>query len=206
MPKLPDGLHYGDKYDIYQEIDISKHFGVDLSDNSSLANQIGQAIIDKMIKRTGEGKDIWNRPLDKYSKDYIESNEFQDADKSPSDINMTLTGDMLSDIDILSFRGNKLTIGFNESVNQKKAANHSNGVTVPKRFFFGITGSELDDIKRMFSDDLKQFKKTRETTQEQDERASLLELFERRNQTPRQVFSDIFGDRLFNGFENNGQG
>lgn len=197
MPKLPDGLHYGDKYNIYQDIDLTKHFGVDLSDNAALRSEIGQALIDKMVERTEQGKDIWGRSFDKYSSEYIDSDDFKDADKSASKIDMTLTGDMLSDVDIIEDRGSQLRIGFTDSTNQKKAANHSNGVTVPKRFFFGLTSKDINDVKKEFSSEINKLKKDSFTDRERERFSSaesVQALFEARASDPRKLFEEVFKD------------
>lgn len=140
---------------IEQEIDLEELFGVDLSEDESLKEAIGQVMLDKMLERVGEGKGIGGVKLKSpYSKVYTETLEFKAAGKSRSKVNMSLTGDMLSAINIVSTDGNKIVLGI-EDDQVEKAYNHQVGDTVPKRPFFGFTKEELKDIKKKFGGKIK---------------------------------------------------
>lgn len=143
----------GDDYNIYQTIDLVELFGTEI-ENENVVNQIGQEIIDTIIERTKDNKSIDGSRLKKYSKEYIDSAEFEQYGKSPGDVNMELTGDMMNAIDITRSSPREIVIGFNDDTEAAKAANHNFGVTLPKRKFFGVNNRELEEIKSKFEDDV----------------------------------------------------
>lgn len=147
-----------------QIINLEEEFGVDLRRNTALKQALGQAIIDKMLKRTSEGngiiftKDGKGRRVklkSPYSDKYAESDEFKAFGKKKNKVNMELTGDMLASIDILRSRGNELVIGIDDPEEVEKSFNHNTGDTVPKRPFFGVSKKELREIKKEFDGDIK---------------------------------------------------
>lgn len=153
MAKL-DGLKLTQS-EVSQTIDLGEVFGVPLTGNESLKQVIGQALIDKIISRTESGKDVNGKPFKKYSKEYIESDEFKAFDKSPGEINMTLTGQMLGTLDVLQTAGSKVKIGWADDTENAKAYNHNVGDTIKnKRAFFGVTKADLNEIKKEFKADV----------------------------------------------------
>lgn len=147
-----------------QIINLEEEFGVDLRRNTALKQALGQAIIDKMLKRTSDGngiiftKDGKGRRVklkSPYSDKYAESDEFKAFGKKKNKVNMELTGDMLASIDILRSRGNELVIGIDDPEEVEKSFNHNTGDTVPKRPFFGVSKKELREIKKEFNGDIK---------------------------------------------------
>jgi len=153
------------KTKISQKINLKNEFGVDLRGKDSLKQALGQAIIDKMVTRTeaGEGMRFGSAGIGQkvklkspYSKPYTESLDFKAAGKRKHKVNMTLTGDMLGSIDVLSIKGNTIEIGIDDDLESKKGFNHITGDTVPRRPFFGVNGRELKEIKREFKSDIKQ--------------------------------------------------
>lgn len=148
---------------IEQTIDLGEVFGADLTDAAGLKEAIAQAIIDKIIARTESGKGMKfsssgaGREVElhsPYSDAYVKSLEFKAAGKKRNDINMTLTGDMLASLDVLSTVGNKIKIGVVDDLQVLKAFNHITGDTVPERPWFGISKSELKEIAVQFQQDL----------------------------------------------------
>jgi hypothetical protein len=137
----------GSKEDIYQEFDLKELTGVDLSDNLPAKARFAQIVIDKILDRTEANKDINNSDFKDYKESYINSTEFELYGKSKGDVNMTLTGDMLNDLDIIESKGNTIKIGFTKDINQKKAANHNQaiGKGIRKRQFFGVKKTDLID-------------------------------------------------------------
>ena len=171
MAKLPEGLKLTQE-EVAQTIDLKKWTGKDLSSDPTLVREIGQSMIDYMLKRADDNKGINNEPLipNKYSKEYAESLEFIAAGKSRNDVNMKLSGDMLGSID-LDDQGNiiKIKVGEEQSA---KAYGHMTGFkghpTIPqgkyKRQFFGISKEEFDQqIMPKFKDELP--KKSRQDLQ-----------------------------------------
>ena len=146
------------KKEVSQKFNLGEYFGVDFGRDPDLKLEIGQAIIDKIIERTEDGQDISENDFKKYSKEYVESDEFKDFGKSKNEINMTLTGRMLDDIDIISESRNTIKIGFEDETETLKAFNHNTGDTVKKRKFFGIRSEDLKEIGCEFRDELKAIK------------------------------------------------
>ena len=134
------------KRDVSQTINLEDMFGVSFQGEKALRMAIAQKVIDYIVKRTQEGKDISGKNLAKYSKDYIESAEFELAGKSPSEVNMTLTGMMLSQLDLLSDSPNTIRIGWEDNEQILKAFNHNTGDTVKPRPFFGVTEKEAKEV------------------------------------------------------------
>jgi len=159
------------KNNVEQTINLKEEFGIDFSGKDELKQLMGQAIIDKIIKRTASGKGVSlsangsGRSVklkSPYSKSYTKSEDFLAAGKSKNKVNMELTGDMMGLIDIKKISGNSITIGWNDADENPKAFNHMTGDTVPKRPFFGVSNKELKDIKSKFKDDLDKAIKTKQ--------------------------------------------
>ncbi len=131
-------------------IDLEDLFGVDVSDKPEIKQAVGQAIIDKIVSRTGSGKGVDGGKFQKYSESYTESLAFKAAGKSKDSVNLKLFGDMLGTLDVLSDEGNKLKIGWDDELQNAKAYNHNTGDTLPKREFFGLSDSEVKEIKNEF--------------------------------------------------------
>ena len=178
-----------EKTRVSQTIDLQKEFGIDFSTRPDLALQLGQEFIDRIRDRTeDENRSIDGKPLKKYNKDYIDSDEFKDFGKSARDVNMTLTGRMMDDMDVLDLSGNQITIGFVDSTETAKAYNHNVGDTLPKRAFFGVNGKEISNIKKKYKSDID------EINNQNIDRAAIFSQIV--GLTAREQFDDIF-DELF---------
>lgn len=101
------------------------------------------AIIDQIVDRTRSGKSLNGRNFRRLSAAYADLKGTTRAD-------LTLDGDMLDELDIISIRGNKIKIGWNDTLQSNKAYNHDTGDTLPKREFFGMTEAELKRIVKDF--------------------------------------------------------
>lgn len=112
-------------------------------------DRILQKIIDKIVEKSESGKDRLGKSLPKYSKSYKESDEFKAFGKTNKP-NMTLTGDMLGQIDILKIQGDTARIGWDSEEENLKAHGNITGQEGirKKRDFFGLT---VDDIKEIIS-------------------------------------------------------
>ena len=130
------------KSQVSQTINIRKILG--RSPTEAEKQSIGQALIDRIIDRTESGKGLNGKNLKSpYSDAYADSLDFKAFGKSKNKVNMTLTGDMLASIDILSSTRDTITIGI-EGDEAPKAFNHQTGDTVPKRRFFGVTRKDIE--------------------------------------------------------------
>lgn len=137
--------------EVSQEIDLSE-YGIE---DDVTALLIGQDMIDLIKERTREqNKSVHNRSLADYSDSYIESDEFEAFNKSENDVNLTLTGDMIDSLDVISYSPTKIKIGWEDELNNAKAYGHITGMEghpwlegkVKKRDFFGVSKSDLEKI------------------------------------------------------------
>jgi hypothetical protein len=115
--------------------------------NESFKRAFGFNIIDKIVERTqNKNIDKNNKNFKAYSKSYIKSDVFDIYGKSRSDINMTLTGDMLSSMDVESVSATAINIYFPDKENNDKAHGHINGIKTKTgkvvRDFFGLPEDE----------------------------------------------------------------
>jgi hypothetical protein len=140
-----------------QTINFAAELGVDLSGRRDLRLLIAQGIIEYIRARVeNENKGNDGVALDKtpYSDEYVESDIFKAYGKSRNNVNMTLTGDMLGSMDILSDKDNEIVIGFDGEQNGKVEGHMTGGGNLPVRRFFGVSKDELDEIAVMFKDEL----------------------------------------------------
>jgi len=127
---------------------------------------IAQEIVDFIVERTLKGKDKDNVNFKGYSRSYIKSLDFKIAGKSPSNVNLKLSGDMLASLKVLNTkRAGSVTVGFDASDTENNGKAEGNikgtygslkktkkdpktGLPVPrenkKRDFLGITKNDLD--------------------------------------------------------------
>lgn len=153
------------KKTIEQVIDLGDIFGIDATDAPALKEAMAQAIIDHIVSRTEDGKAYGGGKLKApYSKPYQESRPFKAAGKKANEITMELTGDMLAAIDVLDTVGNKIKIGISDELQVLKAFNHQTGDTVPRRPFFGVTKSELEQIGNEFAGEIDRLVKAKDLT------------------------------------------
>lgn len=140
--------------DVSQTINLEELLGVDFRGQKTLRLAIAQRVIDHIVDRTQSGKSVSGDGFKPYSKNYKDSAEYKLL-KDSSKVNLTLTGNMLSSIEVLGDGPNTVRIGFNDKTETMKAYAHQSGDGPPKREFFGVTMSEARDlIEEEFSSDL----------------------------------------------------
>lgn len=130
--------------EVSQTIDAYAFLG-DLAEIDSIRDSFAQDVIDHIVQRSQSGKSINNRGFKKYDEDYVESDTFRAYGKS-TDVNMTLTGQMLDSVDVLESGGTSFKIGINDPSQAPKAYNHQVGDTLPKREWFGVRDAELQSL------------------------------------------------------------
>jgi hypothetical protein len=133
----------------------TKHqkFKLNLSDFSPIEREaIALEVIDKIIKRTKQGKDKNGEQFKPYSKKYERSFNFKIAGKS-SQVDLTLSGDMLDSIKILQNRPSEVVIGYEKGSQENgKADGNIRGTygqskpVGPARDFLGIEKADLQKI------------------------------------------------------------
>lgn len=121
--------------------------------SKSTKERIAQAIIDKIIANSEAGVDRNGRDLPKYSKGYEASSAFAAFGKSNKP-DMTLTGDMLGQIDVLSMSGDTIKIGWEDPEQSAKAHGNITGREGlrKKRDFFGLTATEIKEILKEYGE------------------------------------------------------
>lgn len=117
--------------------------------------EVAQAVIDKIVANAEKGKDRQGKSLPKYSKDYKDSDAFGAFGKSTKP-NMTLTGDLLGQIDVIDVDGDTVLIGWADEQENLKA--HGNitgqeGLWPAKRDFFGLPPKEIKEILDGYSEE-----------------------------------------------------
>lgn len=142
--KFKDALKKKSKVNDHSiEIDASKLLGKSRGITDQEKEDLAYAVIDTIVDRTRSGKSVTGRSFKKLSKAYADL-------KGSSKVNLTLDGDMLDELDIQRVKGNKIKIGWNDTLQSNKAFNHDTGDTLPKRSFFDLTEGELKKIVKKF--------------------------------------------------------
>jgi hypothetical protein len=106
------------KSEIFQEFDLEDLLGYAPSKRQK--ELFADLVIDKMVERTVEGKDINNRKFRRYTKDYAEKKGV-----TTSSVDLTLTGDMLNSISDKTSGKVKVEIAKDET---PKAYGHISGM------------------------------------------------------------------------------
>lgn len=150
---------------VAQTFDLEEITGIDMSNRPDLAVAIAQEMLDFMVNRVESGRGFDGRSIRSggYSEEYRDSLEFAAFDKT-NRVNMTLTGDMLADMDILNLSGNQLEIGFVNETQRLKAFNHNTGDTVPERRFFGLSPRETREVISRFDVEIQEIQEQVEIT------------------------------------------
>ena len=141
----------------HQYIDIPIPKSIDKRDRLTIAD----LVIERIVERTNEGLDKRGNPFPDYSKSYIESQDFKNAGKSASDINLQLSGDMLAALEALEIKADKIRIGFERGSDENARADGNIRGTYGKqrgnrkkaRDFLGIDKAELRAIIEMVTNE-----------------------------------------------------
>lgn len=137
------------------EVDLDEMFGTIVPDSSSFRQAVGQKIIDRIRERTQEEQeDVRNSGFKDYSREYADSIEFKAYGKSKNKPNLTQTGDMLGLMDIIGESKNKITIGWTDDLQAKKAHGHITGSVGVKRNFLGLPIEDIESIADDMRDEL----------------------------------------------------
>lgn len=87
----------------------------------AIARDLVSYIRDRTKEGKGPGGKEWGGGAGKYSDEYKKSLEFKIAGKD-STVDLTLSGDMLDSMDVLSTEGNKIRIGFENGTEENARA------------------------------------------------------------------------------------
>lgn len=120
--------------------------------NPTFRATFGKLVMDKIIERTLSGIDKDGVEFKAYSKSYINSDIFKIYSKSPGDVNLKLTGEMLAS---LTTKGNGpiLSVELIGDENKAKAHGHKYGIKTKgggrvKRDFLGLPENELEELMK----------------------------------------------------------
>jgi hypothetical protein len=108
---------------------------------------VGRELVQIILRRTASGLDKNGKPFKEYSDAYKNSADFGLTGKSPGNVNLRLSGDMLADFSVISARDGRIILGFDSEEQRAKAHGHMTGQegsgNLPVRDFLGISDEEL---------------------------------------------------------------
>lgn len=90
---------------------IQTIFQVPSSFSTAMKQYVGQLIIDQIRRNTSKGISATGGKFPKYSNEYKNSLDFQNAGKT-SKVNLELTGDMLASIEIIKINPSSVVVGY----------------------------------------------------------------------------------------------
>lgn len=131
---------------------IEKRISSKYSDEERKA--ITRDVVSFIRKQTASGKDWHNNDFKAYKSTYSKSTVFKESGKSPTKVNLKLTGDMLDDIGGLEGSTGRIRFGFGDGASSEslgKAEGHVTGklganTTGRTRDFLGISRDNLRNI------------------------------------------------------------
>lgn len=181
MPRRPKGLTESIN-ELSQTFDTKEIFGESI--NTRTKREFAESVINLIQTRSNSGKTLFNGNFKKYSKKYA---DFKGV--SRSDVDMTLFGDMLGDLEY-EINGDIVKVKVADK-DTPKGYNHQVGDTLPKRTWFGATSKDVKEIKSSIDvePDL--------NTQEQIEQTQFeLEVERLQTESPREIFNEVFNDLI----------
>lgn len=115
--------------------------------------QLADLVIEHIVDRTKRGLDKDGDPFPKYSKEYIKSLDFKNAGKSASRVDLTLSGDTLAALALISQRNGQLIVGYQNGTRENDIAegnilgSYGGSPNASKaRDFLGIEGQKLAEL------------------------------------------------------------
>lgn len=135
--------------------------------NRSVKTEFGRRVIDEIKRRTQEDNiDKNGKKFKGYAKSYVESDIFEIYGKSSSDVNLTLTSEMLSSMAVTDTTENGVVISFISEKQALKAQGHIEGIPrmfgkvkgKVKRDFFGLPEK---DQQQILKDTVRDFQESR---------------------------------------------
>lgn len=130
------------------EIEIPEDYSADARE--AIADDLLELIRD----RTANGLDWKGNPLRKYSKEYVESVNFEIAGKSKNEVNFTQTGDTLAAMKLLESEPGRIVIGWEKGSTANAIADGNIRGTYGRdkpdpskaRPILGVTKKELREV------------------------------------------------------------
>lgn len=114
-------------------------------------NAVGELAVEKIIDRTESGIDMRGNEFKEYSDSYKDSIVFDIYGKSPSRVNLTLTGEMLASMVHRELSAPEVVLYMSDGFNNDKAHGHMNGIKSKKygrvkRQFLGLPKDVENEI------------------------------------------------------------
>ena len=124
-----------------------------LVSDQGFKREFGKRCIDDIESRLDDGVDKNGKAMKKYSEAYKQSEVFKFWGKDNT-VNLKLTGQMRSAIDVVSIKPRTVTIGFIDQEANDKAHGHVHGSNfLPVRDFWGVPkSSQVSIMKEMISE------------------------------------------------------
>lgn len=115
--------------------------------------QFARVVIREIQARTDRGLDKNGNRFKGYSKSYINSLDFKIAGKSPSRVNLKLTGEMMNTMEVVSDAPGIVYVGYKAGTAENdKAAWARASDNGPSREFLGLPDSVLNKLIQDFSE------------------------------------------------------
>lgn len=151
------------------KINLSKKYKED--EKEAIAEDILDYIRERSAKGKGPGNSKWPG---NYSNLYVKSLDFKIAGKSKGIINQSLSGDMLTELEVVDIQHDSITIGYNEGNPAKYKAEgniigsygKSSGRKKYARDFIKLTSNEIKKILKNYPIGTEQTRKMTKTSKE----------------------------------------
>lgn len=134
----------------------TKRVYLSVTADRDVKREIANSIAAKIVENTQKGMDKDGDRMASYapySKAYKESKEFKQAGKKKNLVDLTLSGDMLGSVSVVSVSSNVIKIGFKNEKQFEKASWHIDGTdSMPIRDFWGLP---FDDVAKIITDTIK---------------------------------------------------
>jgi hypothetical protein len=119
--------------------------------NATQREAIGIDIINRIVERTEAGLDVNGNPFAPYKQSYKQTLEYKIGHGNSSKVNLTLTGELLGSLSIISHGAGFIKLGFDDSSASEKAkwiqspTGQKAGKQTPRKFL-GISEKDLNKI------------------------------------------------------------
>ena len=125
--------------------------------NASERLEFAEEALKFIRARTAKGEGIGGDKFPGYTKEYVESLDFRNANKSKSRINLKLSGDMIAAHDLLSHKKGSVLLGYENGTEENARAEGnrtgSYGKSSPDaskaRDFMGLTSDEIEIVLKL---------------------------------------------------------
>ena len=130
------------KSEVSQKFNLKKLLGYEPTEDQK--QLFYELVVDRIVSRTTDGKDIEGKKFTPYSENYAEKKGV-----SRNSVDLVLNGDMLNAFEDSIERKNIIKVAVSDGTETLKSYNHNVGDTLPRRTYFGvIKENEINAIRR----------------------------------------------------------